>query len=41
MTIHKGLGIKIHSNDKGKVSRKVGDDRENYSVLITIQNKTV
>lgn len=39
MTIHKGLGIKIHSNEKGKGNHKVGDDKEDYSVLITIQNR--
>jgi ATP-dependent exoDNAse (exonuclease V) alpha subunit len=41
MTIHKGLGIKIHSNDKGKGSRKLGENKEDYSVIITIQNRTV
>jgi PIF1-like helicase len=41
MTIHKGLGIKIKSNGKGKGNRKVGEDKEDYSVLISIQNRTV
>jgi hypothetical protein len=40
MTIHKGLGIKVRSNEKGKGNRKLGDHSEDYSVIISIQNKT-
>ena len=41
ITIHQRLGIKIHSNDKGKGRRKLGENKEDYSVLITIQKRTV
>jgi hypothetical protein len=40
MTIHKGLGIKVKSKDKGKGNRKLGDDSEDYSVFISVQNRT-
>jgi hypothetical protein len=39
MTVHKGLNIKISSKDKGKGNRLLGDHHEDYSVLISIQNK--
>jgi len=38
MTIHKGLGIKIKSNKKGKGNREVGESTEDYTVLISIRN---
>jgi len=41
MTIHKGLGIKIKNNNKGKCNRNVGDSLEDYSVLISIKNRTL
>ena len=40
MTIHKGLGIKVKSKEKGKGNRKLGDNIEDYSVIISIQNRT-
>ena len=40
MTIHKGLGIKIQSKEKGKGNRKLGSDLEDYTVVISIQNQT-
>lgn len=40
MTIHKGLGIKVKSAEKGKGNRKLGDNHEDYSVIITARNKT-
>lgn len=40
MTIHKGLGIKIKSGEKGKGNRKLGEDNEDYTVVISIQNRT-
>jgi len=40
MTIHKGLGIKIRSNRKGKGNRLPGESGDDYTVLITIQNRT-
>jgi hypothetical protein len=39
MTVHKGLNIKISSKNKGKGNRLLGDNHEDYSVLISIQNK--
>ena len=39
MTIHKGLGIKVQSSNKGKGNRKLGEHQEDYSVIISIQNK--
>ena len=39
MTVHKGLGIKVHAPDKGKGNRKLGENHEDYNVSITIQNK--
>ena len=38
--VHKGLGIKVKSTDKGKGNRKLADNQEDYSVVITTQNKT-
>ncbi|KIK78682.1 hypothetical protein PAXRUDRAFT_28566 [Paxillus rubicundulus Ve08.2h10] len=40
MTIHKGLGIKIKSNNKGKGNHKPGESSKNHTVLITVQNHT-
>ncbi|KAG2135304.1 hypothetical protein DEU56DRAFT_721738, partial [Suillus clintonianus] len=40
MTVHKGLGIKIKSNNKGKGNREPGNSLEDYSVLISVQNRT-
>jgi hypothetical protein len=40
MTIHKGLGIKIKSNQKGKGNRKPGEGAEDYTVLISVHNRT-
>jgi hypothetical protein len=40
MTVHKGLGIKIKSNNKGKGNRNPGNSSEDYFVLISIQNCT-
>ena len=40
MTINKGLGIKIKSTDKGKWNRKLGDQHEDYSIIISVQNRT-
>jgi len=41
MTIHKGLGIKIKSHQKGKGNRNPGESGEDYTVLISIQNCTL
>ena len=41
MTIHKGLGIKIKSNRKGKGNRNPGDSSEDYTVLISVRNRTL
>ncbi|KAI5984364.1 hypothetical protein EDD15DRAFT_2177323, partial [Pisolithus albus] len=40
MTIHKGLGIKIQSKKKGKGNREPGDSKEDYSVIISVKNRT-
>lgn len=40
MTIHKGLGIKIKLNEKGKGNRNPGESGEDYKVVISILNKT-
>jgi len=40
MTIHKGLGIKVKSNEKGKGNRKLGEHGEDYRVIISVQNRT-
>ena len=40
MTIHKGLGIKIHSRRKGKGNREPGEDGEDLSVIISVKNRT-
>lgn len=39
MTIHKGLRIKIKSNEKGKGNQNLGEDQEDYTVILSIQNK--
>jgi len=42
MTIHKGLGIKIVNADgRGKGGRALGESKEDPSVLVNIQNKTL
>jgi hypothetical protein len=38
MTVHKGLGLKIKLNEKGKGNHEAGDSSEDYSVLISVQN---
>ena len=40
MTIHKGLGIKIKSQKRGKGNREVGESEEDYSVIISVKNRT-
>ncbi|KAG1876994.1 hypothetical protein C8R48DRAFT_559460, partial [Suillus tomentosus] len=40
MTVHKGLGLKIKSLQKGKGNRVPGSSTEDYSVLISVQNRT-
>jgi hypothetical protein len=41
MTIHKGLGIKIIKTDgRGKGTRAPGESKEDYTVLVSIKNKT-
>lgn len=41
MTVHKGLGIKIVKSDgKGKGNRCVGESEEDYTVLVSIKNRT-
>ena len=40
MTIYKGLGIKIHSQRKGKGNREPGEDGEDLSVIISVKNHT-
>ena len=40
MTIHKGLGIKVKSNEKGKGNRKLGEQLQDYSVVISVTNRT-
>ncbi|KAF5342709.1 hypothetical protein D9758_015874 [Tetrapyrgos nigripes] len=37
MTIHKDLGIKIKSKDKGKGNQKLGENEEDYSVCINVK----
>ncbi|KAG1733088.1 hypothetical protein EDD22DRAFT_960256 [Suillus occidentalis] len=39
MTIHKGLGIKIKANNKGKGNRRPGDSLQDYSVIVSNQSK--
>ncbi|KAG1876575.1 hypothetical protein DFJ58DRAFT_644732, partial [Suillus subalutaceus] len=41
MMVHKGLGLKIKSNGKGKGNRDTGESSEDYSVLISVQNRTL
>lgn len=40
MTVHKGLGIKIKSLSKGKGNHAPGESLQDYSVIISNQNKT-
>ena len=40
MTTHKGLGIKIKSTEKGKGNHNLRDNQEDFSVIVTTQNKT-
>ena len=40
MTVHKGLGIKVKSKDKAKCNHKLGDHSEDYSVVVTVRNRT-
>ncbi|KAG2749904.1 hypothetical protein P692DRAFT_20730614, partial [Suillus brevipes Sb2] len=40
MTIHKGLGIKIKANNKGKGNRKPGESLQDYSVIVSNQSKS-
>jgi len=40
MTIHKGLGIKIKSADKGKGNQEPGESGQDYSIIISVQNKS-
>ncbi|KAL6309393.1 hypothetical protein BKA93DRAFT_746245 [Sparassis latifolia] len=41
MTIHKGLGLKIQSKTKGKGNRRLGESEQDYTVTISVQNRTV
>ena len=38
MTVHKGLGIKVNLNAKGKGNREVGNDNDDYNVIINVVN---
>lgn len=40
MTIHKGLGLKIVKKDRGKGTRDIGASSEDFTLLVSIQNKT-
>ncbi|KAG2356231.1 hypothetical protein BDR07DRAFT_1202807, partial [Suillus spraguei] len=40
MTVHKGLGIKIKSKNKGMGKQESGMTAEDYMVLISISNRT-
>lgn len=40
MTVHKGLGLKIKSVNKGKGNRALGESAEDYSLFISVQNCT-
>lgn len=41
MTVHKGLGIKISRKDgRGKGNRPPGSSSEDYTALVSVQNKT-
>lgn len=40
MTVHKGLGIKIKSSNKGKGNHILGEGLQDYSIIISNQNKT-
>lgn len=39
MTVHKGLGIKIQSTNKGKGSRPPGESKEAYEVNISVKER--
>ncbi|KAF7770959.1 hypothetical protein Agabi119p4_6933 [Agaricus bisporus var. burnettii] len=42
MTIHKGLGLKIAKKDgRGKGSQEIGGSSEDFTVLVSIQNKAL
>lgn len=41
MTIHKGLGIQVKSNNKGKGNCFPGDSSEDLTVLISVKNQTL
>lgn len=36
MTVHKGLGITIKSNNKGKGNCKPGESTQDYTVIISV-----
>jgi len=40
MTVHKGLGIKIKSKNKEKGNQNPGDSAEDYTVLISVKERT-
>ncbi|KAI6025291.1 DNA helicase Pif1 like protein, partial [Pisolithus microcarpus] len=40
MTVHKGLGIKIKSMNKGKGNRLPGESQQDYTVLISVSNRS-
>ncbi|KAG1904464.1 uncharacterized protein F5891DRAFT_945947, partial [Suillus fuscotomentosus] len=39
MTVHKGLGITIKSNNKGKGNRKPGESTQDYTVVISVSSR--
>jgi hypothetical protein len=39
MVVHKGLGIKVKSREKGKGNQKLGDHNEDYSIVISVRNR--
>jgi len=41
MTIHKGLGISIALNSSSRSNRKAGESNEDYSVGISVRNRTL
>jgi hypothetical protein len=40
MTVHKVLGIKIKSSNKGKGNYMLGESLQDYSVIVSNKNKT-
>ena len=40
MTIHKGLALSVKKKDKGKGSRVAGESKEDYSVLLSIKQRS-